>query len=83
MSELFSQCTKQQEACASLLDAADILLSGMGHQLYCCLSSFEQLTEPIDIMLILNIELMFAIGCNVNLQLVMDLLRLIKLSCYY
>ncbi len=79
MSKQFSQCTKQQETCASLLDAADILMSFMGHHwLYCCLTSFEQLIEPIDIMSILHIESVFTIGCNVDLQLVMDLLDLLN-----
>ncbi len=78
MIQLFSQVAKGKETGAPLLSPADVLVNVVCHNgLHCGLPSLEELVEPITILFVHHIELVFTVCNYIDFKIVVDLLGLL------
>jgi hypothetical protein len=64
---MLSQVTKEEETCTPLLNPSNIFMDIVCHNgLDRGLPSLEKSVKLVAIFLVFHIELVFAIGCNVN-----------------
>ncbi len=67
MIQLLSQVTKEEKACTPLLNPVNIFMDVVCHNgLDRGLPSLKELAEPVAVLLVFHVELMFTIGNNVN-----------------
>ena len=79
MCKLLSQRPKKQKTRSPLLHLTNIFVGIVSHYgLDCCFATLKQSIEPVNVVLVPHVEPVLAVGHNIHIEFVVDLLSFVN-----